>query len=377
MSMFHELMMRKKEQIMYATIKGTLTENDGVFSGFSTSNYLEVQGLYDFSQPFEIKTKIHLNSNPSASSFISIKGDVGYVVILIGSTRAIGVYMDANDGTSLSNGNVTPNYTIPTNTDVFLKFVFTGTEYALYISTDDSNYTKYLVATSSKVIGNNNTIILGANPPSQSFSTGSIDLNQSYIKLGSTKYNLQAVVGYTVVGSPTITDGVVSGFSASDYLRLQGFEINTDYEIGTKIIVNNLESAIRNIIGSQFVYSKYGFTISTNNKPYSSIRYELNGTYTNITSLIDLVLQPNTIYYLKAILKNNTYQAFLSTDKVNWIEGNIANVPEGATIVSPNTFQNQAGRLTFGGGTQYTTFDGSIYLNETYIKLNNKLWFNG
>ena len=43
MSMFHELMMRKKEQIMYATIKGTLTENDGIFSGFSASNYLALQ----------------------------------------------------------------------------------------------------------------------------------------------------------------------------------------------------------------------------------------------------------------------------------------------------------------------------------------------
>lgn len=48
---------------------------------------------------------------------------------------------------------------------------------------------------------------------------GSIDLNQSYIKINNTKYRLQAVVGYTVVGSPTIVDGVASGFSSDNKIK--------------------------------------------------------------------------------------------------------------------------------------------------------------
>ena len=391
MSMFHELMMRKKEQIMYATIKGTLTENNGVFSRFAYNNYLATQEAFDCSKDFEITTKVN-TGNQSVTQFKTLcrntfganaSTSIGFAIgVENGKIKAF--FRDSN-GTGLGSG--TGNNGITTfanNVDCFFRFSqkkYNNT-YTIQIesSLDNVNWVKEVNLTSSLPLGNSGQGIAfggGSFSNTSQYWAGSIDLPNSYIKLGSTKYNLQAVVGYTIVGSPTIVDGVVSGFSSSDYLRLLGFNINSDYEIGTKIIVNNLESANRNIIGSQYVYSKYGFMISTNNKPYSAIWYELNGTYAYITSLIDLVLQPNTIYYLKAILKNNTYQAFLSTDKINWIEGNIANVPEGATIVSPNTLRNQAGRLTFGGGTQYTTFDGSIYLNETYIKLDNKLWFNG
>ena len=123
MSMFHELMMRKKEEIMYATIKGTLTNTDGVISGFSSSNYLEVQGLYDFSQPFEIKLKMRTTDNPNASGFLRIYNDnYGSYAALVGGNNTIGVWSKNTNDSYIANGVYIPNNTIVKYTFYYVKF---------------------------------------------------------------------------------------------------------------------------------------------------------------------------------------------------------------------------------------------------------------
>lgn len=361
MSMFHELMMRKKEEIMYATIKGTLTENNGVFSGFSTSNYLEVQGLYDFSKPFEIKTKIKIGSTPSASSFITVKNsNVGSMIVMVGNGWNIGFYITDSSGNSIVNGGYTPNNILSSNTDCFVKVVFTGTEYACYISTDDTTYTKYSIVTSSRTIGNSCNIKLGANPPNQSFAVGTIDLNQTNIKLGSTKYKLQAVVGYKIVGSPTIVDGVVSGFSASDYLQLPTIP-STIYEkiqLHTKIRTDNSVSGCCLFTVSTAYYQ--GIYISTSTKQIGG--YVQFGAGKNLRS--NIIAEANTDYIIDFIIDITNKKLTLTVN--------------GNTVEAENITTSTLRSITYLLGNGYDgAFNGSMFLSETSLKVNNKLWFNG
>lgn len=361
---------------MYALIQGTPTVQDGRVSGFSTSNYLKISGLYDFSQPFEIKTKIHLNSNPASSSFIRISGNTsGYAVVLVGQSGTVGVYMNDNDDTTLSNGNIAPANTIPTNTDIFLKFVFTGTEYAIYVSTNEKEYTKYLVVTSSKVIGNDKNILLGANPPNQSFAVGSINLNRSYIKIDDTKYKLQAVVGYSKVGTLTENPtGVFSGFSGSNYLKTA-----LNYTIDN-MNDSNYEFLIKFTPNASMSYECYalkyynGSTVRGlgihNNKFAWTIGYPNTSGHTgSIVSTFDVSI--GTTYWLKGIYQNKIARLYYSLDGNNY------------TLIGSVDETNQTFKITKGfyfGATEnssYGVFDGSIDMNETYIKINNKLWFNG
>ena len=57
---------------------------------------------------------------------------------------------------------------------------------------------------------------------------------------GTGKFRVPNEVGYTVVGSPTIVDGVVSGFGSSDYLKItQSVSLGSNFEIKTKVVTGS------------------------------------------------------------------------------------------------------------------------------------------
>ncbi len=366
-SMILANMMSQKPKIMYATIKGTLTENDGVFSGFSTSNYLEVQGLYDFSQPFEVCLKMRLTGSPNASGFFRAAGsNLGSFGCLVGAGHNIGVWSRDSEDNYIMNGVYTPNNSFLENTDYWVKMCFTGTQYIIYLSTDNINFTKYTLISSSKNIGINKTIKIGVTAGTQYFN-GSIDINNSYIKLGSTKYKLQAVVGYTIVGSPTIVDGVVSGFSTSNYLLLgANVPYSNNFEMVFKITTGSSFSSTNTIFeGSS---SNNGLSIAINTSKYLYVSAG-NGSWIVNTSGTT-VLSANTTYYVKFSCKNNVYKLELSTDNVNW---NTEISVESSSVLVTTSAKSIGYSTRFSG----RVFRGSIDMNETYIKINNKLWFNG
>lgn len=184
----------------------------------------------------------------------------------------------------------------------------------------------------------------------------------------------------TKVGSPAIDEnGVVSGFDDSNRIDFKAFAINDYYELGTKIVFNELPSSsvTVNIIGTTYLYSTLGFKVYGSTL-YSAVRYLLNGSRSTVTvSLSNFTLQTNITYFVKLIIKDKKYQIFISTDKVNWLGSNIANLPDGAVILNPQTGNNQAGLLRIGGGTQYSSFNGSIWIEETYAKTDTNYLVKG
>ena len=253
MSMFHELMMRKKEQIMYAMIKGTLTESpEGVFSGFSSSNYLQVNNALPttIGNKYVFEGETELNSTPTTSEYIfsffcNRKSATSVFGLLYSSSgyfavaETDGTSETVHQGTIAYQINTLYKYRVETDLNTYIR-VYINDVLGISVSLSYNNIMPYDGTMYYGIYANSNSLPL---------TSGCINLNNTSDKINSMKYNLQAVVGYTIVGSPTIVDGVVSGFSGSDYLQLPNFPIldnNSKVEIyvESKIYDNSATYAI-------------------------------------------------------------------------------------------------------------------------------------
>ena len=375
MSMFHELMMRKKEEIMYATIKGTLTENDGVFSGFSASNYLQLQQNLDTSKPFEIVVKFTTDTL-SLNNSILYESSYGFFIRMkYSSGRKI--YIDLSHSTDRDVAdNVGGQIALQNDTTYWLKFSFDLSKYVVSLSTDGINYTEDIVVNSTLTLKNSGHIDIGSREGTNTYVQGSIDLNRSYIKIDDTKYKLQAVVGYTIVGSPTITDGVVSGATVGNYVQLPSYEV---YDQNSFEFVANVTLGSRSDIqnGTIIRFPCICKSVSTNS--YAGLYGELNRHI--ITFNIGYDANNSMVYksYSDTVFENQN--VFVKWEKVNGIISCFYSIDNKQTWIevgndggANNTKSNLNNNIIFGNDNwSGITFN----MNETYIKINNKLWFNG
>lgn len=367
-SMLLANMMSQKPKIMYATIKGTLTENDGVFSGFSGSNYLELQ------QPFKLNAntvaeflfKINLSSVGVVNGIMATPNSYG-ISFIIGSNNLLRLYM--GNGSSWTLLDRSGQTTISTNTDYFIKLTINKGNVSCVLSADKINWITQFTdtITITEEYTYNLSYGLGRVPSSQ-YLRGSIDLPHSYIKLGSTKYKLQAVVGYTIVGSPTIVDGVVSGFSSSDYLIINDFPKSVNFSGKIRAKLNAENSGFSSLLRFQRTSPNDRFSIENQNTTNVRIYHYNESTGSNSS---------NTIYSLSLgdvwidyIFNYNRIAKTINIKAINVNNNSIVFDITYDNCVLDNIDYVQLGYM-FNG------WNGSIDMNETYIKINNKLWFNG
>ena len=269
--------------------------------------------------------------------------------------------------------------------------MLTATQLTAYESTDGITYTQTLNA-SGAFNTNIGEIYIGSNylHPAWKPYIGSIDLNKTYIKVNGslwfyqpapTKYiikdgklvwadprlALSGPVNYTVVGSPKIEDGVVSDFTTSNNIEItSSFAPGTNpWEIVTK--AKYTDGTISNDILSAKTIPVIAFYINQSSKLSFSIG---NGTDWIVKDRAGrTVLSTDTYYYFKLLFDGSAYYSYTSIDGNTWI--------------LENSFAGSANMTGFdlwfsrprGGGGPY--FSGSIDLKETYIKVNNQLWFYG
>ena len=228
--------------------------------------------------------------------------------------------------------------------------------------------------------------------------TGFIDLNETYIKVNDklwfyqpqeTKYivkdgklvwadprlALSGPVNYKVVGNPTIVDGVASGFSASDYLQCQELTIQAGvpYEIATAIITPSDDTQNGNtnacgIIGANASHNGLLYTFSNHPNPGCINFYGWQDNSGSVNNATLFQLEHSTLYYVKYGYDGDKLAyVSVSQDKINWETKTRNYIPSSDTQVFC------IGALRFFN----SYFPGSIDLNETYIKVNDQLWFYG
>lgn len=370
------------------SVVGNPTIEDGVASGFSTSNYIRIFDIY--TQPINsLNFVVKINSVPTTitnnASVISLRGPNNVYVYVNGNNKITLSYKNKSGSTNYLNSG-------STTTIGYYKFILNNTGSYMYYSTDNIVWTLLNSFTTESTIPNLSTITFGVNigylSTTYNVYDGSIDLKETYIKVNDklwfygknyTSQNYAPVpaglnckikgpISYTVVGSPTITDGVVSGFSASDYLKIQnlGEKISTanKWEFVTKIHTS-LTNSGQCIFGNNV---DWGTNVRINSENQLILNVSNTTTSADIGSITGLtVLSDDTDYYVKVEFTGTQYILSLSIDGTAWSN-------EG--YINSSTKITNRGDWLFG---MYSVsawyFRGSIDMNETYIKINNKLWF--
>lgn len=341
----------------YTTV-GTPTIVDNVASGFSTSNYLTLPTLTATAgNPFEMQIAFTAYSTTANALNIyfnpSYRGRFG----VFSSNRP--VFRFQNTGLTTYT-QVAFDTVISMNTKYTAKAVYNGTTVNAYLYNASGTLLETKTTTADlELEGPTN---LGAT--SSNYWDGSIDLNETYIKVNSIVST--GPVNYTVVGSPTITDGVASGFSGSKYLPISApFVLNSSTVADFIFKVRKNSYEVCAICGEPDAYSM-NFVIDNTGKLFIALG---NGTSWNIINSGQgtTQLQQSVWYYVKLSINNQNVSMHLSTDGITYNQEFSRDV----TISSEYTYNLCIARAR----TSAQYFHGYIDLKESYIKVNGELWF--
>lgn len=168
-------------------------------------------------------------------------------------------------------------------------------------------------------------------------------------------------VGYTVVGSPTITNGVVSGFSSNDYAVIDSeFPLADNYDIIICAKPSTSGGLLAQGIGGS-AELKLQFTTS------------LLRLYTSTTSAGNLTLSNNfsadLFYFVRLRRRSNTAYLDYSTDRRSWL---------GEVSMEFAQWNSSTNPITLGVIRNWNNvFNGEIKITKSYIKVNGITFFNG
>lgn len=166
-------------------------------------------------------------------------------------------------------------------------------------------------------------------------------------------------INLSVVGSLTISSGVVSGFSSNDYLQFPDISSFNSFEMKVKFKLTQNYSDARGLIGSNS-YQKMAIS------PYNIrglLRYNYNSSNTTDVNLVSYSVLTDIDCFGIFRYDNNVSYVGISTDDISYTS-NTKNIPIGATILPP--ISSGIGTLKIGQGLS----GGTIYLNECYIVIN-------
>ena len=256
------------------TVNGTLTNNNGVFSGFSADNYITTQSFQPGNQPWEMVFKVTTPSSTGSGLFLSSGLNIARLNIYMFEDMHWGLSLSSN-GTSWDiTQNNKSSYTALTNTQYWLKLSFSGTTYSLAYSLTgepDSYVTDITVTSSTPIFSTEVPPILGANKGQEGSAPwpGSIDLKETSFYINNElvwRWN-----GYT---SPTAIyfldtatiDYPVELVKKDDYISLKDLL----YPIGRPVPCLNgeglnsgeiwLEGSLENISTYPALFQVYGTT---------------------------------------------------------------------------------------------------------------------
>lgn len=176
---------------------------------------------------------------------------------------------------------------------------------------------------------------------------------------------------YTVVGSPTIEDGVLTNITANDYLSIGTYsgDTPTSIEIGASFKTSNANIFGNAVIG-RLTGADTGIFWGNSSFPgrlcfKHRVSYNNGATWTAVESK-SAALSLNTKYYVKFIisLAEQKLTGYVSTDNINWTSY-VANFNSGAILEGLTSIA--VGKI-FG----HNVSPLPIYLDYTYIKVNGK-----
>lgn len=362
------------------TVVGSPTINNGVVSGFSSSDYLTLPSFIrnNFKQLFKIKTP---------NSFIAYAGlwqenTTNYKSkIMFSNTGKIIVNLSSLGNSWDIADNIFSNLSLDTNKEYYIDFSYSDGYYTIKYSLDGETFNDLITPIESNSILRTAGSIIGYNSTNNVAFNGEIDLNNTYIKVNDvywfrgqpTMTKTLSCVGctgnqdkLTIVGSPTISNGVVSGFSGNNYLSLSEINLSNPFEILFEVKTPATWGSAYDVIFGSVTSNRYTFQKNGSNKQFAYYVPNESGTgrtqHNGNTDLLE-----NKIYYIRTRFTGTQLIIDRSTDKTNWT----VEWQEDRTV----GFFSSAYVIGRSGTSAQQAWNGSIDLNNTYIKVDDELWF--
>lgn len=365
------------------TTVGSPTFDGSVVSGFSGSNYLTLPNVFNpENNPWEMVYKFTTKDDVTTGSTITGANGNGYRHVFIYTLSSKLYFEVSSNGSNWDIGKIEGGEILP-NTTYFVKAEFTGEAYNLYYSKTNSDYILIGSLETNKIIYKNElTQSIGLNRYSGGSNNPclhSIDLKECYININGERWwdglkRCKYDHNFTTVGTPSISNApscTVSGFSSAKYLTLpQNFDVSdgSTWEMVYKVRTGD------NITTGQSICGHTGsgnadpvnpciksskFQLTTSKSSSSNIFSDVYGTAT---------LEANTDYFVKIVFDGSAYILSYSTDGETFIE----DIRKEST--TPIWASNLAIGRQQGDASEYPWL-GSIDLTQSYIKINNQLWW--
>lgn len=342
---------------------------------------------------FEIGLKIGWcgDTNPNQIMFASTYGNYTAIAINIVSGK-FAIYLSSNASSSYDIASGTSgSYSVQTNTIYYLKLIFDGSKYVLSYSLDGETYTDDITVTSSTKIPSFTPTVCSWVKNGTNLEApykGFIDLDDVYVKtdgnLAWSPYMPKAVKKgtlflmkptssttsdvvcanstqsavvqkYTTTGSSVVVDSNhrASGFTETDYIKVP---LNAWMGIYSVEIVIHFKTP--EVFGGDYnqglgIDDSYDWRVGVSS----------NGVFCSSAGSwgsMSYSMQPNTEYWVKMLSPSG--DVYMSTDGENYtrIGG------------SGPRFNNDRAMTNFCLGKMYNdshAFEGTIYLDDCYIKL--------
>ena len=196
---------------------------------------------------------------------------------------------------------------------------------------------------------------------------------RTYKTIDREYYKYTTTPNVTIVGSPTVSDGVIGGFSDANYATVpSSFPSSNNWEIFIKFTTgNSFNSNYSDILTNGRLnggtYSLALYTSSSN----IVLALSSNGTNWNLANQTLFTASINTTYWIKITFDGTQYVASYSTDGETFTTA--------YTLSSSALIDTSVPTIFLGNnqGISNTYFIGSIDLNESYIKINDEMWWHG
>lgn len=190
---------------------------------------------------------------------------------------------------------------------------------------------------------------------------------------------------YQIVGAPRIENGIVNGFSQSSFLTLPNlfapalntWEVSFKFSILTLNIIQGIfvsvASAATAVSDSKGTVSAYGLQVHVGANNKLLLYLSSTGNTWNLSNALSGIstLESNVDYWIKLIFTGSEYILYLS--KMGQFSGEETIE---ATVVTGEIIYPRYFLIGCNGSNFNQPLVGSIDLKESYIKIDDKIWWS-
>ena len=363
-------------------------------SNFASGTYVVTDiAIPAGSTNFEFGIKFTVGNNASTLQYIL--GREYYFDLYIRYGR---LTTDIGNGSGWTTATNSGSTNITNGSTYWAKVIFNGSQYIIQLSTDGITYNNEITISISTPQPSH-TIPLGnivlANSSTLTAFGGTIYLDDTYIKNnGNVIWQGEIVTSYTpyekdnidIVGSPTLNNHVLSNFSTSNYAiansnfntnDVQSFEVVVHFNSESWAASPNKYARIINGKLTGYGDSTTGCTIGLeNNSTYGNFCYM--DFYNGSSYIVCHAIRngaTDTEYWVKWTYDGTDWVGSYSTDGETFT---VTQTVQPAYQPRFSASQHYLGvREHYNSYDYETVFKGSLYLEDTYIKVNGQDYWNG